>query len=36
MNNYDSNNDGTVDEFELDSNKRADKVLKAMHKKIDG
>ena len=36
MTNYDSNNDGTVDEFELDSNKRADKVLKAMHKKIDG
>ena len=36
MSNYDANNDGTVDEFELDSNKRADKILKAMHKKIDG
>ena len=36
MSNYDANNDGTIDEFELDSNKRADKILKAMHKKIDG
>mgnify|MGYP006409122763 FL=1 len=34
MNNYDTNNDGTVDEFELDSNKRADKILKAMNKVI--
>jgi hypothetical protein len=28
---YDKNNDGTVDNFELDSNKRADKILKAMN-----
>jgi hypothetical protein len=34
MSNYDANNDGTVDEFELDSNKRADKILKAMNKVI--
>ena len=33
---YDKNNDGTVDDFELDSNKRADKILKAMNKKING
>ena len=31
---YDKNNDGTVDDFELDSNKRADKILKAMNKII--
>ena len=34
MSNYDANNDGTVDEFELDSNKHADKILKAMNKVI--
>ena len=34
MSNYDTNNDGTVDEFELDSNKHADKILKAMNKVI--
>ena len=31
---YDKNNDGTVDDFELDSNKRADTILKAMNKII--
>lgn len=35
MINYDANNDGTVDKFELDSNKHADKILKAMNKVID-
>ena len=34
MSNYDANNDGTVDEFELDSNKHADKIFKAMDKII--
>ena len=31
---YDKNNDGTVDDFELDSNKSADTILKAMNKII--
>jgi len=34
MVNYDANKDGKVDEFELDSNKHADKIFKAMDKII--
>jgi len=34
--NYDVNGDGHVDEKELDGNKHADKILKAINKKING
>ena len=34
--NYDVDGDGHVDEKELDGNKHADKILKAINKKIDG
>ncbi len=34
--NYDTDGDGHVDEKELDGNKHADKILKAINKKING